>query len=105
MNTEQSPAGPRATGLLCPECRVDLLMTERKNVEIDYCPTCRGVWLERGELDKIIEHSAAELKSVRMMEPISDQTRSSSHGGHRQRGYDDHGIGRKRKSWLQELFD
>ncbi len=45
--------------LLCPVCRVDLVMTERQNVEIDYCPKCRGVWLDRGELDKIIEKSLA----------------------------------------------
>ena len=48
-----------STGLLCPACKVDLVMTERKDVEIDYCPKCRGVWLDRGELDKIIEKSAA----------------------------------------------
>ena len=42
----------------CPACtNADLLMGERQGVEIDYCPTCRGVWLDRGELDKIIERS------------------------------------------------
>jgi Zn-finger nucleic acid-binding protein len=39
----------------CPVCSVDLLMTERQGVEIDYSPQCRGVWLDRGELDKIVE--------------------------------------------------
>ncbi len=43
----------------CPVCNVDLQMAERQGVEIDYCPQCRGVWLDRGELDKIIERSAA----------------------------------------------
>lgn len=47
-----------ATGLLCPVCRVDLVMSERQGIEIDYCPKCRGVWLDRGELDKIIERAA-----------------------------------------------
>ncbi|MBN8909094.1 MAG: zf-TFIIB domain-containing protein [Rhodospirillales bacterium] len=42
----------------CPRCRVDLLMTDRQGIEIDYCPKCRGVWLDRGELDKVIERSA-----------------------------------------------
>jgi hypothetical protein len=43
----------------CPTCPDDrLVMTERSGIEIDYCPTCRGVWLDRGELDKIIERSA-----------------------------------------------
>ena len=41
----------------CPICNVDLLMSERQGVEIDYCPQCRGVWLDRGELDKIIERN------------------------------------------------
>ena len=42
----------------CPSCQIDLQMAERHSVEIDYCPRCRGVWLDRGELDKIIERSA-----------------------------------------------
>ena len=44
--------------MLCPVDRTPLVMSERQNIEIDYCPTCRGVWLDRGELDKIIERSA-----------------------------------------------
>ena len=42
----------------CPTCNIDLVMSERSGIEIDYCPQCRGVWLERGELDKIIERNA-----------------------------------------------
>jgi Zn-finger nucleic acid-binding protein len=42
-----------AAGMPCPVCRVALVMSERHGVEIDYCPQCRGVWLDRGELDKI----------------------------------------------------
>jgi uncharacterized protein len=46
----------------CPiDTTVDLVMTDRQGIEIDYCPTCRGVWLDRGELDKLIERSAAVL--------------------------------------------
>ena len=41
----------------CPNCNVDLVMTDRNGIEIDYCPQCRGIWLDRGELDKIIERS------------------------------------------------
>lgn len=44
--------------MLCPIDQTELVMTERQNVEIDYCPKCRGIWLDRGELDKIIERSA-----------------------------------------------
>ena len=43
----------------CPQDQAVLQMTERQGIEIDYCPTCRGVWLDRGELDKIIERSSA----------------------------------------------
>ena len=48
----------------CPHCTVNLLMTERQGVEVDYCPECRGVWLDRGELDKILERSHAEVAAA-----------------------------------------
>jgi hypothetical protein len=51
----------KTDGMLCPACRIDLVMSDRQGIEIDYCPKCRGVWLDRGELDKIIERSAREL--------------------------------------------
>lgn len=52
-------AAPQALpGMPCPRCRVDLVMSDRQGIEIDYCPKCRGVWLDRGELDKVIERSA-----------------------------------------------
>jgi Zn-finger nucleic acid-binding protein len=44
----------------CPVCQIDLHMTERQGIEIDYCPQCRGVWLDRGELDKLLERSSAD---------------------------------------------
>jgi Zn-finger nucleic acid-binding protein len=43
--------------MLCPACKVELRMTDRQGIEIDYCPTCRGIWLDRGELDKLIERA------------------------------------------------
>jgi len=43
----------------CPVCNIALTMSERQGIEIDYCPQCRGVWLDRGELDKIIERSSS----------------------------------------------
>ena len=42
----------------CPNCNETLIMADRQGIEIDYCPNCRGVWLDRGELDKIIERTA-----------------------------------------------
>ena len=53
-------ASSKNEGLLCPTCRIDLVMSERQGIEIDYCPKCRGVWLDRGKLDKIIERSVNE---------------------------------------------
>ncbi|MFD1797256.1 hypothetical protein FQV27_09855 [Paracoccus aurantiacus] len=54
----------------CPVDNETLLMTQRDGVEIDYCPKCRGVWLDRGELDKIIDRSAAtSAPPVRLAEP------------------------------------
>ena len=47
----------------CPNCEETLVMTERQGVEIDYCPKCRGVWLDKGELDKILERSGTAQSS------------------------------------------
>jgi Zn-finger nucleic acid-binding protein len=49
----------------CPNCSVSLVMADRNGIEIDYCPDCRGVWLDRGELDKIIERSSQENNTLR----------------------------------------
>lgn len=86
----------------CPVCRTPLAMSDRQGVEIDYCPQCRGVWLDRGELDKIIERSAPQAAQQRR--PAPDYAR---HGGQAHSGYG-HGYGKphkRRKSLLEELFD
>jgi Zn-finger nucleic acid-binding protein len=75
-------------------------MSERQNIEIDYCPTCRGVWLDRGELDKIIERSAPEAAPRRAAPPPPVQGHAQ-HPGH---GYH-HPYGKRKKSFLEELFD
>lgn len=67
-------AGTKHDGLLCPVCRVDLLMSDRQGIEIDYCPKCRGVWLDRGELDKIIERSARETSPGPAPTPVIPET-------------------------------
>lgn len=53
----------------CPADGTALVMTDRSGVEIDYCPKCRGVWLDRGELDKIIERAAPPAPPVALQEP------------------------------------
>ena len=89
----------------CPVCpSTDLLMTERSGIEIDYCPQCRGVWLDRGELDKIIERSMGEpVHAATAPRPISQQY-DSKHGYHDKHHGDHHGY-HGRKSFWKELFD
>lgn len=83
----------------CPVCRnVSLVMSERQGVEIDYCPNCRGVWLDRGELDKIIERSAAPAPQQRAPDPRYQQP-----SGHDHRHYPQHK--KKRESFLSDIFD
>ena len=65
-----------AAGMPCPVCRVSLVMSERQGVEIDYCPQCRGVWLDRGELDKIIERSAQDAPPLLQYSSLPFQSRS-----------------------------
>ena len=91
----------------CPTCATDLLMTDRQGVEIDYCPSCRGVWLDRGELDKIIERSmggqsaaSATPDRLRRDDARRDEVRRDVHDDD-----DDDYRRRKRKSFLGELFD
>lgn len=91
----------------CPVCdAVNLVMAERQGIEIDYCPECRGVWLDRGELDKIIERSSVREAPLQAPQPQQYQ------GQHQHHGYkhDDHGHGYghkpyRKKSFLEELFD
>ncbi|CAM4217619.1 Uncharacterized protein conserved in bacteria [Yersinia intermedia] len=84
----------------CPVCKdTQLVMSERKSIEIDYCPNCRGVWLDRGELDKIIEKS---VESTPTSAPYTDAR-------DREHDRDNHGYSKpkhyKKKSFLSELFD
>jgi len=88
-------------GMPCPVCAVPLVMSERQGVEIDYCPQCRGVWLDRGELDKIIERGGREA-TPQQAAPRSAPMAESGWG--HQPGYG-HKSHKRRKSFLEELFD
>ena len=77
----------------CPVDNEVLLMSERNGVEIDFCPTCRGVWLDRGELDKLLRRDEDEWRGRR---PDYDDDR----GDDDRRRYP-----AKRKRWLSEMFD
>jgi uncharacterized protein len=94
---------PRQEHLMkCPTCTdTALIMSDRQGVEIDYCPQCRGVWLDRGELDKLIERSGAMTQtpaasaSARSQPQFGDADHEHGRG---QRGY-------RKKSWLSDIFD
>ena len=97
----------------CPICTdVNLQMAERQGIEIDYCPTCRGVWLDRGELDKIIERSNIQpVEPPPVVEPMYRQPAQQpypTHGHGDHHGLQGHGYGhqyKKKKSLLSEIFD
>lgn len=96
----------------CPVCNVALTMTDRQGVEIDYCPKCRGVWLDRGELDKIIERSSvseggySKDKKYDERERYSDERYSNERYSDRD-SYSSHPHKKhkKREGFLSDLFD
>jgi uncharacterized protein len=98
----------------CPVDGTALVMTDRSGVEIDYCPKCRGVWLDRGELDKIIERAAPAAPPLALQEP----GRTAPHadlrprdddrrprGDDRRYREDDYARRKRRGSFLDDLFD
>lgn len=108
----------------CPIDNTDLVMSDRQGIEIDYCPQCRGVWLDRGEIDKIVERSqgvAGPAPALQHFQQPPQQyaqpQQHQQHGGYRQDNhhYDDdndhhhnnHHNNRhhKKESWLGDLFD
>jgi hypothetical protein len=92
-----------AGAMLCPVCHVGLVMSERQGVEIDYCPQCRGVWLDRGELDKIIERAGATAPPPPQQPAYRpDRAPPPPMQGYGHGGYPPY---KKRKSFLEELFD
>ncbi len=103
----------------CPICNVNLLMSEKQGIEIDYCPKCRGIWLDRGELEKIIERSTTadltndgnrnvnykndereykrdDYKKEEYKKPFYDDDDDKYKGGYQQK---------KKKSFLDDIFD
>lgn len=96
---------PAAKTMACPVCReVVLVITERQGIEVDYCPQCRGVWLDRGELDKIIERVAVTQGTTDRYPP---QPQAYQPRAYRERRDDDDDDRRrkKRRGFLDDLFD
>ncbi len=99
--------------MLCPVCKTQTLqMAERHGIEIDYCPGCRGVWLDRGELDKIIERAGAALPPPAPVQaqpattppPVMHRDTRTWASATRTTGATDTKK-RKKDSFLSELFD
>lgn len=79
----------------CPCCpETNLVISERQGIEIDYCPKCRGIWLDRGELDKIIEKSNAAQEPNRIEVQNTHYRQDNYQKPHK-----------RKKSFLEELFD
>lgn len=91
---------PQPIQMDCPICSVPLVMSDRQGIEIDYCPKCRGVWLDRGELDKIIERSANAMPQAAPAPAPAPAPVQPQHYGHQPTYYP-----KRRKSFLEELFD
>jgi Zn-finger nucleic acid-binding protein len=100
----------------CPNCNETLLMTERNNIEIDYCPSCRGIWLDKGELDKMLEYAEEKYKSAG--QPQNQQNQNQQHNQQTWQKYDNdhykndhhkynphHQKPHKKKGFLGDLFD
>jgi uncharacterized protein len=108
------------SGMQCPVCDVTLSISSREGIEIDFCPQCRGVWLDRGELDKIIERASVALAPTPAAEPPRREERYEDRDRYRDerqpytedryrddRGHDQQ-YGRKKKKrggFLEDLFD
>lgn len=84
----------------CPVCKdVSLVMSDRQGIEIDYCPSCRGVWLDRGELDKIIERSGISSHYQESKPVKENYSKYESHTNHN--GYHK----KKKEGFLADVFD
>ena len=79
----------------CPNCNASLVMSDRNGIEIDYCPDCRGVWLDRGELDKIIERSSQENNNLRQ----SNYSEKKHYSNEKEYNY------KKKKGFFGDIFD
>ena len=96
----------------CPNCDVDLLMAERQGVGIDYCPQCRGVWLERGKLDTIVDRGVSQALGAdaaeRSQAPVAADHGRAREDERRPRGqepYGDHREGHRDEEYRRDVED
>lgn len=91
----------------CPVCEVPLSISSREGVEIDFCPQCRGVWLDRGELDKVIERAAVAMAPAASSERGRDYEDDRGYEDRRRHDEDDRRSHKKpkKRSFLEDLFE
>ncbi|MCF3108012.1 zf-TFIIB domain-containing protein [Niabella sp. CC-SYL272] len=89
----------------CPNCNETLLMTERQMVEIDYCPNCRGVWLDRGELDKLLEVASEQKNTISPQKEKGYEERGDRYSNQNDGKKYEQQYPRKKKSFLSDFFD
>ena len=89
----------------CPTDGTTLTMSERSGIEIDYCPTCRGVWLDRGELDKLIERSLTQPTAAAPAPAQQQPQYQPQYAQHQQPAYGQKPYKKRKESWLSEIFD
>jgi uncharacterized protein len=90
----------------CPVCTTaNLVMSERQGIEIDYCPQCRGVWLDRGELDKIIERSQPSSGGQKFDNERREDSRDYKSSDQYREPYREGHPKKKREGFLSDLFD
>jgi Zn-finger nucleic acid-binding protein len=89
----------------CPNCNETLLMSERMSVEIDYCPKCRGVWLDKGELDKLLDIAAQQMEqqkpNMQQLPSYKQEYYKEDYHKHHKEGY----YPKKKKSFLSDFLD
>lgn len=91
--------------MICPVCKdADLVMSERSGVEIDYCPSCRGVWLDRCELDKIIERSTQNSRQNEYFGSKREYERPKDDRRYYDGGYHDRYYKKKKKRAFYQSF-
>jgi uncharacterized protein len=90
----------------CPRCvETKLLASDRQGIEIDRCPQCRGVWLDRGELDKLIELSLAAVPALGQPNTAASQAGAADAGPDRERDPGRRPPNPRRDTWLSHIFD
>ena len=94
----------------CPNCNINLLMADKQGVEIDYCPECRGIWLDRGELEKIIDKSAQVNSESNRTPSYNNAQHNNEYDSHNRSGHNNQSGNygqkkHKKENFLLDLFD